>query len=359
MARHAKDPNAPLPCYALTVPGLEALAAQELEEAGAAVRRSLPGLIVFRPKELDRAILRLRTVEDVFLLLWGTDKLTFRAQDLDQISRWTAKEPDWPQVLQVHHALRPKPKGRPNYRLVTQMRGKHGYRRVDALKALAKGLAGKFPASWQPAEENAAIEVWLTITGQTAVCGLRLSDKTMRHRTYKEAHVPASLRPVVAAAMIRLASAHYGQVLCDPMCGAGTILGEQLAVNHSPLVLGGDLDHAALYATAMNLRHLGEPVLARWDARHLPMRDETLDRIVCNPPFGKQLGTPEEMSTLYEELLTEWDRVLKPGAKAVLLVSDAKALDSAAKAVGWRREERLRLRLLGQPSYLYVWGKRP
>ncbi len=101
--------------------------------------------------------------------------------------------------------IRPKPKGRPTYRLVTQMEGQHGYLRRDAAQGAGPGAGGQMPASWRPAEENAAVEVWLTIDGATAVCGLRLSDRTMRHRTYKLEHRPASLRPTLAAAMVRLA----------------------------------------------------------------------------------------------------------------------------------------------------------
>src|SRR5207244_1805177 len=114
------------------------------------------------------------------------------------------------------------------YHLVTQMNGEHGYRRTDAREALARGLAGKLPASWRQAEEDAAVEVWLTIEGSTAVCGLRLSDRTMRHRKYKLEHLPASLRPTVAAAMVRLADLKPRMVVLDPMCGAGTILAEVL-----------------------------------------------------------------------------------------------------------------------------------
>ena len=106
------------------------------------------------------------------------------------------------------------------------MTGKHVYFRRHAREALAKGLAGKLPAKWKHADEDAAVEVWLTIDGPTAYCGVRLSDKTMRHRTYKVEHLPASLRPTVAAAMVRLAGAGPGMVFVDPMCGAGTILAE-------------------------------------------------------------------------------------------------------------------------------------
>src|SRR5205814_10381166 len=157
--------------------------------------------VVFRVANNDKALLEVRTTEDVFLLAWGTDELSYRATDLESIRRWTDNRPDWANLLRLHHAVRPKPKAKPTYHLVAQMEGVHGYRRVDALKAMARGLAGKFPASWKPADENAAIEVWLTINEATAVCGMRLSDRTMRHRTYKVEHFRASLRPTMAAAL--------------------------------------------------------------------------------------------------------------------------------------------------------------
>src|SRR5438067_3661303 len=193
------------PCYAMVQPGLEAVAAEEItRDLGGAVKRTDRGLVIFRVADVTPELLTLRTVEDVFLLAWGSDALTGRAADLDKIEHWTAREPDWPRLLQLHHRVHPKPKGKPTYHLVTQMTGPHVYRRVDAGKALARGLAGKLPPSWRPAEENAAVEIWLTIHGATAVCGLRLSDRSMRHRTYKSEHLPASLRPTVAAAMVRL-----------------------------------------------------------------------------------------------------------------------------------------------------------
>src|SRR5581483_4054108 len=220
MPRAAAEPP---PLYATVQPGLEAVAAEEItRDLGGAVKKTERGLLVFRAPDISPDLLRLRTVEDVFLLAWGTDALTYRAADLDKIERWTAREPDWPRLLQLHHRVHPKPKGRPTYRLVAQMTGTHGYRRVDARDALARGLTGKLPASWRPAEENAAVEVWLTIHGKTAVCGVRLSDATPRHRTYKVEHRPASLRPSVAAAMVWLAGAGPGHVVLDPLCGAGT-----------------------------------------------------------------------------------------------------------------------------------------
>ena len=299
MARSRSSPP-PLPaCYATVQPGLEEIAAEEIErDLKGEVKRTARGVVVFRVEPIDRRLLALRTTEDVFLLAWGTDALSYRAEDLDKIQRWTARDADWGALLRLHHAVRPRPKGRPTYRLVTQMEGKHAYLRKDAAKALARGLAGHFHDTWRPAEENAAIEAWLSIDGATAVCGLRLSDASMRHRTYKLENRPASLRPTVAAAMVRLAAARPGHVVLDPMCGAGTLLAEQLAYAErfrgaALAVHGGDIDFSAVRAAAVNLRRLGAPGLCRWDATRLPLVGASSDRIVSNPPFGKQLASPE------------------------------------------------------------------
>src|SRR5438309_590971 len=123
-------------------------------------------------------------------------------------------------------------------------------------------------------EENAAVEIWLTIHGAMAVCGLRLSDRTMRHRRYKVEHLPASLRPTVAAAMVRLADLKPGQTVLDPMCGAGTLLAEALLYAKARRthdgepwalhLLGGDIDPVHARAAVANLSRFGELRPVQW-----------------------------------------------------------------------------------------------
>lgn len=351
------------PLYAMVHDGLEPVAADEItRDLGGEVKKTTRGVVVFRLDAVTPDVLKLRTTEDVFLLAWGSDSLTFTADDLATIRSWTAKKTDWDRLFRLHHIVRPKTKGRPTYNLICQMQGEHGYRRSDAREAFTAGLAGVIPNGWQFSNENAWLEIWLTIRGKTAVCGVRLSDRTMRHRTYKLEHVAASLRPTLAAAMVRLAGIGPGMTVLDPMCGAGTLLAETIHVagqrrGGAVHVIGGDIDKNAMFVTAQNLEKVGRVDLARWDATQLPLASESVDRIVCNPPFGKQLSTIEEVGPLYRAAAAEWDRVLRPGGRAVFLVMESELLRGILEGYRWSPVRRMRVRLLGQPCVLSVWQK--
>ena len=366
MARRGKrtEPEMSLPAlYAHVIPGLEPIAADEItRDLGGEVKRTGRGVVVFRA-DIDSKLIKLRVTEDVYLLAWGSDSLTYAAEDLKTIRNWTSKKPDWPTLLKLHHALRPLKKGqKPTFRIVCQMQGEHGYRRTDAREAFGAGLAKVIPNGWLPAEENAWIEFWLTIKGNSATCGVRLTDRTMRHREYKSEHVIASLRPNVAAAMARLAGPGPGMTLVDPMCGAGTIVAETADLAGSrrltdTVILGGDIDPNAVHCTRENLNRFARVPVVRWDATRLPLPDESVDRVLANPPFGEQLLTKAIVGPLYRLFLKECDRVLKPGGRGVFLVSEQEIFRESARAVGWVPNREYKLRVLGLPAVLSVWHK--
>jgi tRNA (guanine6-N2)-methyltransferase len=352
------------PLYAMTHGGIESTAADEItRDLGGEVKKTARGLVVFRMEELTDKLLSLRTTEDVFLLAWGSDSLTYKSEDLETIRTWTARKPDWEHLFKLHHKIRPKTKGRPTYHIVCQMQGEHGFRRADARAAFTEGLAGKIPNGWHYNNENAWLEIWLTIYSKTAVCGVRLSDRTMRHRAYKLDHVIASLRPTVAAAMVRLAGIGPDMTVLDPFCGAGTILAESLFVAEKRSkagkvrVIGGDIDPNAVFVTSQNLEQVGRADLARWDATALPLETASVDRIISNPPFGKQLSSIDKIGPLYEAAAEEWNRVLKPGGRAVLLAMEIEGLKRVLQGHRWSQVRQTRVRLLGAPAVLTVWNK--
>jgi tRNA (guanine6-N2)-methyltransferase len=90
----------------------------------------------------------------------------------------------------------------------------------------------------------------------------------------------------------------------------------------------------------------------------LPFPDASVDRIICNPPFGQKVAVPAEIGPLYRRAIAEWDRVLKPGGRAVLLVADPQPLLDAIQPVAWSAQKQYRVRVLGLPAHISVWRKR-
>jgi len=80
------------------------------------------------------------------------------------------------------------------------------------------------------------------------VLTLRLSDERLRHRDYKVAHMPGSLRPSVAAALGWLSEPAPDDIVLDPMCGAGTVLIERAYLGRYQQLIGGDSNPAMLEA---------------------------------------------------------------------------------------------------------------
>ena len=95
-----------------------------------------------------------------------------------------------------------------------------------------------------------------------------------------------------------------------------------MAAPHRQLI-GGDIRAGALEASAENIGRKHKPrQLLRLDARRLPVRSGSIDKVATNPPFGKQLGSHQENVRTYAGLFRELDRVLRPSGRAVVISSE-------------------------------------
>jgi 23S rRNA G2445 N2-methylase RlmL len=204
-------------------------------------------------------------------------------------------------------------------------------------------------------EDDADVEFWLWLSGSEALIGLRLSDATMRHRTYKREHLPASLRPTVAAAMGWLSHPTPDDIILDPLCGAGTILIERALLAPFETAIGGDIRKEAVAMARRNADSAGVTITWRvWDARSLPLDAASVNRVITNLPFGKQIGTHETNQTLYTKLSQEFRRVLQTEGRLVTLTSEDRLWDTVLHDSGWRIVKKVVLVLLGQPASIFV-----
>lgn len=321
------------------VPGLEAVAEREIVEARGAdgpfrVLREFDqrtSLLIFRYGGSPAALLGLGTVEDVFALAAESGVVPSSRAGLTMVRAAVARGPGFGAALERAFTVRPRRRGKTTFRVIARKSGEHAFRRVDLQRAVELGVLDRLPA-WRLVEDDAQIEVWVSLVGAELVVGIRLSDRSMRQREYRNASLPAALKPTVAHAMVRLSEPREDDVVLDPMCGSGTILIERARAARYRLLLGGDSDEAAVMAARDNIGPRYKPIeLRRWDARQLPLEDASVSAIITNLPFGKQIGTPEENRTLYPALLAEWVRVLRDGGRMVLLTGDKTLLRRAVQ----------------------------
>ena len=342
--------------YILTVPGIEPITKRELETSfnGASRFDAAPGRLIFDYPHSPADLLRLGTAEDVFALI-ADEGIDSSRRGLRQAYALVRKSPLLRQALRTHQVVmgRRAPRRR-TFRVVAQRNtGESAYRRVDLQREVSKALTSALPA-WRNVEENAQCEFWVLQDRSNFLCGMRLSDRSMRHRDYKRVNVPASLRPVVARAMVMMSEPHPRDVFLDPMCGAGTIPIERGRDSPYRYLLAGDIERTALAATRANVGPRYKPIsIMLWDARRLPLPGESVHKIVCNLPFGRKSSGFEEPN-LYSTFLDETSRTLKRDGIAVLLTSRERLLSRLLRdRTQLSLESMYRIRVLGRRATIF------
>jgi 23S rRNA G2445 N2-methylase RlmL len=204
-------------------------------------------------------------------------------------------------------------------------------------------------------KDDADMEIWLWLSGSELLIGVRLSDATMRHRDYKREHLPASLRPTIAAAMSRLSNPTEQDIVIDPLCGTGTLLVERGLMAPFDRLIGGDIQDEAVGMARRNAKAAGIVMTLRpWDARELPLEDASVTRILTNLPFGKQIGSHETNEELYGALIREFGRILAPGGLMVALTSEDRLWNAVLQKAGWKITKKVVLVVLGLPASIFV-----
>jgi tRNA (guanine10-N2)-dimethyltransferase len=153
---------------------------------------------------------------------------------------------------------------------------------------------------------------------------------------------PGSMDPMLARALANLAGARPGATVLDPMCGTGGVLVEAgLLGAHA---LGVDAQWKMARGAKANLRAYLPADAAfdtlRGDATHLPVRDDGVDGVVFDAPYGRQSKVVGDLTALVGGALAEARRV----APRAVVVADRSWAD-AARETGWTVERVLERRV--------------
>ncbi len=127
---------------------------------------------------------------------------------------------------------------------------------------------------------------------------------------------PGVMMPRMARTLVNLACAQGGDSVLDPFCGTGGILieGELLGMQ----TIGSDFDPFMIRGSRLNAQKTGFFI---GDATGLPFRDQTIDTIVTDFPYGQSvcIRKADTMDRLYDDALAEIRRVVRPGRRVVVV----------------------------------------
>lgn len=283
--------------FARTVHGLEHVAVTELREHGATVHAVTPRQIVLTA---PAGLCPPRTVDDLFdLVLAVPDPGTTKA-DLGALARALASAPLGVSPMPVLSVS------------ATVSSHRRTYSRYDVEDAVGTVLASRLGAVYASRRGGAkpppgTVDWRVTVDASGVHIGLRGTRPPLHRRPWKVASVPGSLHPPVAAAMSRLAGVRAGDVVVDPCAGAGTLLAEA-----PPDAFRAGSDRAGVAAARMNTSNVA---LFTADTRRLPYPTGSVDHVLTNPPWGRQVvahGT-------FAGFAREWRRVLRPGGRLTYL----------------------------------------
>ncbi|MBN4073500.1 RNA methyltransferase [Mariprofundus ferrooxydans] len=346
-----------LNCYAVVVPGLEGIAADELHELAADDVQMGDGGIAFTTTMdgLFRINLRARTITRILIRL-----ASFRALSFPELYN-KAKKVAWQQYIgtDVSLAVRASCKG---------SKLMHSGR---AEMALADGIRDKIGFEVSGAETQHQQQILLRIDNNQCTISLDVSGERLDRRGYRLHSGKAPVRETIAAAILRWMDWQGGkqkvgqkdgqknEPLLTPMCGSGTFaieavwMAEKRAAGlehdfsllhwpclkekrwqraldkakamHSPCelaVFASEWDEAILKQAKENAAQAGllENIsFELLDARKLAVPTGVSDAglIVCNPPYGERVKA--DVGSLYRQLGKQFKQHFQGWRMAVIV----------------------------------------
>ncbi|MBO4229797.1 MAG: class I SAM-dependent RNA methyltransferase [Clostridia bacterium] len=311
--------------------GLERLVREEIESLGYRHLSTMDGRVEFSGdlSAIARCSLWLRCAERLYLSLGSFPARSFTelfdGTETLPWERWIGKNDAFPVK---GHSVKSRLASVPDCQSIIK-------------KAVVRRLSRTYGISWFP-EEGTRFQIVFFLLNDTVTLMIDTSGIPLHKRGYRPAAGIAPLRETLACAMVKLSRPREDVLLWDPFCGSGTIpveaallmtqtapgLLRSFAAEDYPWIPGSvwqdaraeardiacpdtsfeayasDIDGEMVRIAEENIRRAGMQNHVRTFRRDA-LSIETGGRrgtIVCNPPYGERMMTPEEVRSLYRKM---------------------------------------------------------
>lgn len=312
--------------------GLEGLLGEEIDNLGYKRIETIDGRVTFEapPEAIAVCNLRLSTAERVLIKLGS-----FKAYTFDSLFEGTKALP-WADFISKDdafpvkgHSIRSKLFSIPDCQKIIK-------------KAVVTSLSQKYKINIFP-ETGVKYQIEFFILNDVATLMIDTTGIGLHKRGYRALAGAAPLRETLAAAMVKLSRMRDNVIICDPLCGSGTIAIEaaRIACNIAPGLLrsfaaesfpvlkksvwtierekakseitapltqifGSDIDESCIELAKSNAKKAGVSHAVNFkvaNARDFASPVENArGTIITNPPYGERLGDITEARDLYRAL---------------------------------------------------------
>ncbi|MEM8888459.1 MAG: methyltransferase domain-containing protein, partial [Bacteroidota bacterium] len=122
---------------------------------------------------------------------------------------------------------------------------------------------------------------------------------------------------------------------------------------------GWDIEEDALTLARANAEKSGSEISFRQgDVRKISLTKAKVDRIISNPPWGRQVASDLDLAKFYEQMYQKWKRLLRKEGILVILTDQEEVMGKLLKRESVFQELGThQLSLFGSVVRMYVWKK--
>jgi len=342
---------------ATVVTGFECCVAEEVFEVLGVKGNLTRGRVVFDlPADRLKDVLSLRCVSTAYLLLGHASDYKYEGsvdEQLEAMRLFVEENCAWEKGLRAwalakgfsgDNWQRLAPSGEasdskrprlsaPTFRATCYRSGEKSQHQFPST-IVASTLGGKVNDmfGWPVKMKDYDLEFVINCNPSELYCALTLNHSSLGNRTITEYGL-CTLRPNTAACLARLAALQPGDIVLDPMAGTGSIPLEGALGFTSTFHIGGELVDKSVKSCRVNL----DGVLVKNNLRIAPamdviqwdvvkagcLRDNSVDVVISDLPFGRRSGSKLDNRKLYPDTLLSLARLVRPNTgRAVLLTQD-------------------------------------
>jgi 23S rRNA G2445 N2-methylase RlmL len=231
--------------------------------------------------------------------------------------------------------------------------------RRDRLRALIGEMRSLCrPYAMEDSPSNYDVELLLNVDADSSRLYVRPSFMKDARFDYRVKDVGASIHPVVAAGLARLAHTISDGVVFDPTCGSATLLIERATLSEKAQLIGLDISPTAVSAAEANIAAAGltsRISVRRGDGTQL-QRWPSCDEVLANLPFGfRTRREGADLDRLYKQLLHHMAERLNPSGKAVLFTANRGAMERSLLPLTGQLKTARKLKVLAGGVWCHVF----